>query len=251
MPPEEDEALALDDELDPALDDQLDDELPAEAGEDDDEALAADPGEEPPARQPSRGARRIQTLVADRAKTQAELDSLKRELADVRAGAQRQNTAEQQRREDEALALMPYEERETYLRGKQEQRLQSLEQRQNVLYADLSDKQSFIALCAQDPRAAKYADRVEQTLAAERANNSNPKREVIFMYLYAADLLKRAPREATTQRRAGADRVSRETTRVPANRSGASGAGGARLSEREERRRRLLTGGPNGGPMVF
>ncbi len=109
--------------------------------------------------------------------------------------------------------------------------------------ADALDQQRFEASAVHSPVRARYTDRVEAALQAERSQGRNHSREALFKYLYGEDMEKRANASALLllQRRAGAARVAGQTVRPAGTRSDSVPglAPGARLGR--TRRQRFST----------
>ncbi len=53
---------------------------------------------------------------------------------------------------------------------------------------DMSDKTQFESKIASDPRRAKYTDRVEEAVRAERAQGRNASREAVYFYMLGKDI---------------------------------------------------------------
>ena len=91
--------------------------------------------------------------------------------------------------------------------------------------ADAGDKTAFAASFALYPAREKYAQRVEEALAAERSAGRNHSREAIYRYLKTADDETRGSRLAPSQRRAAAARVADQRARPVGGRGDGAPAG--------------------------
>lgn len=226
------------------LDDQSLDQDDGGDADDGDDALALDPAGDAPAAKPLSRAQRA-VLAAKRTASQAreETAQLRRDLDALRNNSNRTSQAELDRQEREAYALMSGDERVEFNRTKDAQARQQLEQRGNLMYADLADQRAYDRKCATDPRYLKLADKVEEELAKERAKGNNPGRVTLFKILYADQILSKAPKAAAKQRAAGQQRIADQRARAPGGGSGGAGSArqtaAARLSDREARRKRL------------
>lgn len=75
------------------------------------------------------------------------------------------------------------------------------------------DRSSYEAAARTSPIRARYQDRVEGILRAERAVGRNPPRETIFKYLVGEDMVRKADKVAPAQRRAATVRVQGQVAR--------------------------------------
>jgi hypothetical protein len=233
----EDEPLLPDDDGELATDDDLDEGISAGAEGGDDGGIDDD---RPAPKPPSRAARRIQEL--DRRVQAAETRASEAERR-ANEALQRNTSAtsiEQERRDAEAYALMSFDERVTHDRRKDQQRIEQLEQRQNILYADLADQNAWNRIVASEPAAARMAKQVDDTLAQERAAGRNPSRENVFNVLYARQMRERAVKVAPKQRAAGRQAVERQQVAQPRGRSDVAASGGRQqANDRAARAARL------------
>lgn len=103
---------------------------------------------------------------------------------------------------------------------------------------EASDKAAFEAYCAANPRAARFADEVESRLAELRRNGQNIDRRRLYTFIVGEKILARNEGEGARQRKEGARRVARETTR-PASPRGDTAATRQTADTAESRRKRL------------
>jgi hypothetical protein len=155
--------------------------------------------------------------------------------------------AELARQEAESLAqMMPHEQARHYAQ-KTEQNLSQALLRQQIETRDFLDQQSFRALAAVEPMAARLADQIEKDLALERTRGMNPSREALYNWRIGKEVRERAKKQAETQRRRGRARVEAQTTRPGGAGSTAQAAGRRRggeetLAEVEARLRNVTVG---------
>ena len=185
-----------------------------------------EPGEEPAPRR-SRGSEAVRAQRARAQQAERELAETRQRLADIErqvqqfrqqpvdpAAAARAAAERAERRRlmspDELAADITQE-----LSGQFGTAFQQLQFQHN----DALDQQRFEASALRSPVRARYADRVEETLRAERAAGRNHSREALFKYLYGDDMEKRATRAAAPQRRAAAARVAGQVVRPGSTRS--------------------------------
>ena len=218
---EEDVDLGVDDETEPEEGGEAEPEEGAEPPEEDE-------GEAEPAPRrrgggsPAVRAQRARAQAAERRATEAErrLADVERQVQEFRrqpadpAAVQRAAAERAERRRlmspDELAADITQE-----LSGQFGTALQTL----HFQHADALDQQRFESSAVRSAVRARYTERVEEALRAERAQGRNHSREALFKYLYGEDMEKRATRAAPAQRRAGAARVAGQTVRPAGTRS--------------------------------
>lgn len=212
-------------ELDPNEDLETEGEdIEGEEGEDPPEPVEGEDGEDP-APQPRRKGgpkgrpfgEQIRTLNSRLEASERELAELRRRPAPAPVDPAAQARAAAERAERRQL-MSPSElaaDITQELSGQFGQALQSIQ----FTNADALDQQRFESSSVRSPIRARYAERVEQALQAERAQGRNHSREALFKYLYGEDMEKRATRAAPAQRRAGAARVAGQTVRPAGARS--------------------------------
>lgn len=151
-----------------------------------DEDAQPEPGQAAGERQPSRGDRRIQSLVAREKQLAADNARITRELDELRRSQHAptyQPPAETPQQRAERLSLLSPEDR---IRTEVDERLQQHERNQQQLLGrlqDSSDQTAFQALCARNPLAAKMSEQVERELAGVRSRGMDLPRQSIFTYL--------------------------------------------------------------------
>lgn len=221
--------LDLEDEpLDPAGEpegDQPDDvDSPA-----DEPAIDAGPR---PDQQPSRRDSRIQRLIEDNRRRDAENADLRRRLDELSSRRDAPPQARQESDEERAAryeAMSPGQAMATALREAEER----FAKRMSVSAAqtqDIADKTRFQAIASSDNLYAKWADRVEAKLAELRSKGVNMDREVLFRYMIGEAALER--RKSNGGRR----EVAEAGRRVAQRRSRPTDSGSDTSTTREERR---------------
>ena len=235
-----DEVLA-DDEHDDALETD-DDDGSADSGEDD--ASGEDEGEgdrQDQVRAPSRREQRIIALNKKAKEEKERADRLESELQQLRAprGKSAAEIAAEEAAERARLEIMPPEEQTRYLLGKQKQEFDAKLGVIQFQTADASDKAAFEAICARNPVADKYRDRVEETLNTIRRNGGNTTRETALAYIVGQDALRRAAGAKTRQTKRGAERVSNQQSRPSGGRSDVTRDRSRGGDERAQRAKRL------------
>lgn len=172
---------------------------------------------------------------------QAEAEAARREAAELRAAQQGRQTEADRILEQERLALMPHDEKLTYLLNKQEERTRQQVGALEFRIADASDRSGFESLCVKNPAFASVRDEVEEYLANARRNGSNPNRETVATYLIGKRALERANkggRQKQVQR--GQESIQRQQARPAGGRGDVPPAQQRRGgSEQAARRARL------------
>ena len=146
---------------------------------------------------------------------------MRRELQEFKA--QQRQTAQQESPEQVAqrLALMTPEERLEYKLDQAERRNQQTMQSMQFQMQDSGDKSAFVALCASDPVAARYKDRVEAKLTELRSQGQNVNREALLTFLVGQDVRTRGGAAKNKQQKDGQRRTERQSVR-PGNSRGDS-----------------------------
>lgn len=223
-----DDSLEVDLEDDEGTTDPADE--PEDEGEDEegaDEIAAGTGGAEPP----SRGDRRIQSLI-DRNKQIAEENArITRQLDEMRrAPAQTyQPPAETPQQRADRLALLSPEDR---LRTEMDERLQVHQMQQQHLMRQLqdsSDRSAFEALAGRNPLANKMRDQVERALADVRAKGQDLPREAVFTFLVGQKAIAQMGKPnkkaaANRQRQAARPASTRSDVRGESSRRGGGAA---------------------------
>lgn len=198
-------------------------DIEGEEGEDPPEPVEGEDDEPAPQPRRARGPKgrpfgeQIRTLTSQLEQTQRELADLRQRPAPVPVDPAAQARAAEARAErrrmmspDELAADITQE-----LSGQFGQAFQNLQ----FQHTDALDQQRFESSAVRSPVRARYTERVEQALQAERSQGRNHSREALFKYLYGEEMEKRATRAAPAQRRAGAARVAGQTVRPAGARS--------------------------------
>ena len=186
--PENDEGFEADEldedfSLDEPPEDEVDDDVDPDA--DLDEVDYDNQDDEPPARQPTRGENRVAAATRTAAEAKAKAESLERELAELRAQANRQNQAPQEtaaQRQERLNNMEPWERTE-YLRQEDTRRLESQLAQMRWDSQEASDKAAYEALCAKHPVAEKLKGEVEQRLAEIRKAGTTAPRETVLRWV--------------------------------------------------------------------
>ena len=150
-----------------------------------------------------------------------EANRVSRELAEFRAEQQRarQTPQETPEQRNARYALMEPEARS-------EARLNDVLDQQNrqmaamqARFADQTDKATFSSLAASNPLYKAVASEVETKLADLRRQGQNVDREALAKYLIGERVLKRGPKAAQQQRKAGQTNIQRQQARPSGGRS--------------------------------
>ena len=255
---------------DEALDNEVVDEVEIEQGadesgsdEDGADALDEEPGDdgddhsaedttgdhEGQARQPGEVAakpRSAATIAVQEAKraakeARAEAEATRREMAELRAAAQGRQTAEQQRLEQERLALMPPEEKYEYLLNRQAEQTRVQLGAIEFRMQDAADRSAFESMCARRPAFAAVQAEVEETLANfRRQGQQGPSRENLALWAIGKNAVSRAEKGGKTKQAVkGAQRVQSQRVAAPASRSDVQGGQRRSGGETDARRQRL------------
>lgn len=168
--------------------DDEDDVVPDPEGDEDDaeEGTETDPdaaGDEPPAKEVSRGTARVQKLAKERDAAAEEAKTLRQRLVDVEAAHRNDPArAEQERAEAARVAAMDPAERERYEDRKLITTLQAQVQNLGFSQADGLDRARFEAKTELNPVYKKYAAEVETALQDMRTKGVNTTREAILTF---------------------------------------------------------------------
>lgn len=225
--PEDDRGSASDDldedfSLDPPddEDDQQDDLQDDDQDDLDDEDLTGleddDEGDDPPARQPSRGENRVAKATRAAKEATERADRLERRLEEIASQVRPAQTQETpQQREARLAAMDPYERLQVELQEtRQETRL--FQQRLEFETRDNSDKVAYDALCQRAPVAAKFKDEVEQRLADMRKAGTTAPRETVLRWVIGDRALKNAGKATSRARKSADQNRERHQARAPA-----------------------------------
>ena len=184
----------------------------------------------------SRAAARIEALDRERREAAQRAEAAERRLQELLASQQSQSRAQTEAQERQRLEQMLPDERAEYIARQTADRttreLAALRQEM----ADPSDRATFQAAQARDPRLAKVAAEVESTLAGLRAQGTTLPRTELAAYLLGKKILEKGAAAGTRQRSQAATRVARETAR-PVSGGGAAAPG--RAASKDERAARL------------
>lgn len=247
--PEDDRGSASDDldedfSLDPPDDeddqqDDLQDDDQDDLDEDDLSGLDDDDGDEPPARQPSRGENRVAKATREAKEAKEKADRLERELAEFRAQSRPQTPQETpQQREARLAAMDPYERLQEELRETRRE-TQAFQQRLEFETRDNSDKVAYDALCQRAPIAAKLKDEVEQRLADMRKAGTTAPRETVLRWVIGDRALKNAGKATSRARKSADQNRERHQARAPAGGRGDAPAEGRNKTGASARDKRL------------
>lgn len=179
----------------------------------------------------------------------SERQEFQRRLNDLETSTrQRQpDPAQQAREEAEERArteLMTSAEVARYYAEKSERRIAQALQANNFQTQDRIDRQAFEAQVASNPLIARVAPRVEQVLAAERAQGRNTDRLIVAKYLLGDEVLNRHQQNAGRQRTAARSRVTRQTATATNGAGDAQRSAGRQGDDSYEAAMRRLRGVP-------
>jgi hypothetical protein len=224
---EEDFTLGPEDEPVPEIEPEVDaDGNPIEPELDEDgDPIEPEPEDEIREPAPRRSGGGSQTIKAQRrARQDAETETarLRQENAELRgyqAGITQRQPADPQaaaRADQEwyaSLEMMPPAQAYQAIVQRERQAIGAELNQREFRANERADKQAYDATARTSKVHQQYRSQVESTLAAERAQNRNPEREVILKYLVGNDVLERANRAAPAQRTGAARRVAGQQTR--------------------------------------
>lgn len=217
LPDETEELDDLDDPVEGDPEPDTGDEEPPDGDEGEDEPLP-----QPKAKAPGRRERQRAEVRELRERS----DRLERELQSVRQQQQQprvDNSAELARVaqfERDQLPLLTPDQQIGYWRQKDRQELGGYLQRQEAVIVDRLDHQAWQASCASNPRRARFANQVEQTIASMPPGPSR-QREVVYKFLLGEEIDRQAGRQTGKQRQAAQRRVRGQTTQPGGSRSDA------------------------------
>ena len=209
----------------------------------DDDAGEGDGSEEAaPVTAKPRSAATIAVQEAKRAakEAKAEVEALRRERDEALRQRQGQQTAEQQRLEQERIALMAPEEKTEYLLGRQRQEFAGAINQLRFEQADNADRTAFEAMCARNPAFDAVRDEVNAEIEKMRRNGGNAPRETVAIYLIGKRALDRSSKGGKAKQAAkGASRVQSQRVAAPGGRSDVKGGERRSGNERAARAARL------------
>lgn len=184
-PDNEDERIEVDLDDDEVVQDPIDEpEAELDADADDPDADDDDGGEQPPARQPSRGDRQVGALRAENRRIAEENARITRQLDELRRSPPAPVAAvETPAQRAERFALMSPDERTEAIVSEALQRNQQQNQQLTSQIMDQSDSVAFQAQTAVNPLLKKLAPEVELRLADLRSKGQNLPRSVVATYL--------------------------------------------------------------------
>lgn len=203
----------------------------------------ASTNEEAQPQKASRAEARFQKLVtkvkeaeelAAKAREEAAAERARREMLERFQESQRPKV--DPREEEARLAEMDPADRSAYLLQKTERDLNFKIELLKFESADKADLSDFKAKAVVDPRYAKYADQVEAELAKMRKTGQNVPREMLLQFLIGQAVLKNQPK---AKAQAADAKKNLELQRAAPSATKGDQAGGAKLSEREARLKRL------------
>ena len=173
----------------------------AEAEDDEPAAQVA-----PPSRKPGRANDRIRALDERARKAETEKTQLQQQLQQIMAQQQANQQAQQAQADNERMALMDPAERQAYVAQQVAHRTQQQLQHVQLQLADTTDLTQYQMKAAANPIYARYADRVEQTLADLRSKGMTAAREKVLAFVIGEDALRKAAPGGKAK--AGAQRVA-------------------------------------------
>lgn len=196
-------------------DPEQDDDGPADAGQE---------GGRSPEVAAKRGNPEYGRLRARAREAEQAAENTRRELAEIRAAQQGRQTQEQQRLEQERVALMAPEEKFEFLLNKHAEQTRTQVDVLKFQMGDASDRTGFESLCARNPAFDAVRDEVERTLTTMRNNGGNSTREAVATYLIGKRAIERAAKGGKSKQAVkGAQRVQQNRVAAPAGRSDVQG----------------------------
>jgi hypothetical protein len=165
-----------------------------------------------------RASARIAALAAREKQKDEELDRIKRELDEIKAERNKPREVDPEL-ERQRLELMTPEERMEYRLNKMEELTRRETARLQTQLWESSDRAAFASMAASNPLVSKYKDQVESLFQQEMRKGNMLSREVLLKYVVGENMLKRAPKAASTQRKAGQERIERQKV-TPSNARG-------------------------------
>jgi hypothetical protein len=176
--------------------------------------------------QGNRGLSRQARLARELKETKERALQHERELNDIKARLAQatQPRGETPEQRQARLDQMTTEERFSFLLAESDQRNQLMLRQQQFQMEERADQQAFQSRMADDPRAKKYAQEVEQTLQSFRQSGVYPKREAVYAYVLGLKVMnaKKGVRGQTegVQRRRDATNTRPATTGGDVGRAG-------------------------------
>jgi hypothetical protein len=176
--------------------------------------------------QPARPSRREATVLRakEQARTEREArEKSDREVAELKVRLEQlqrsQQGKEDPEEEERKMALMTPRELVDYKLNKALGGFTQQMAMSQFQTADVADKTAFQTLCASDPRARRFAGKVEQILAEHRQRGQNVKREDLLKYVVGEEVFKKPAKTPDKQRQDGQRNIQRHTTK-PVNARG-------------------------------
>lgn len=174
------------------------------SGEGSEEGLDEEPREQ------SRAAKRFQKIRDEARAARAEAAQARKEIDELKAQRQQPVGKSAEMIAAEEALMTPEERSESRLT-----RLIDEQRRQNSVMQfqmqDQSDRNAYQAKAVNNPRYAKYADKVEAKLAEVRKGGGNTDRETVLKYLIGEAVM--ANNGKSPQAKKGADAVRRQQAR--------------------------------------
>lgn len=185
------------------------------------------------------------TIAVQEAKRKAKAaeeraEAAERRTAEFERERQGQRTVEQQRLEQERVALMAPEEKTEYLLHKQQQEFNGRFGALEFRMQDAADRTGFESLCARVPAYQSVRDAVEAKLSEARKQGGNPNRETVAKFIIGENAVARALRGGSAKQAAkGAARIAAQTTKPVSGRGDVPGGERRGGSDRAARAARL------------
>ena len=168
---------------------------------------------------PSRAETRFQRLANEAKEAREESARVRRELDEFKASQRQQAQQETPDQIAQRMALMTPEERLEYKLDQAERRNGQQMANMQFQMQDSGDKSAFHALCASDPTAARYKDRVESKLTELRSQGQNVSREALFTFMFGQDVRAKSGQAKAKQGKDGERRIQRQKV-APGNSRG-------------------------------
>jgi hypothetical protein len=183
----------------------------------------------------SRAQERIRRQQEELHRERQRAENAERERQLLMQQLDQQRQAAEQARNQQYLETLDPQERQAYLVQQQLEQMRREIQQQQFVNADASDKIAFQQRALQNPMVAKYADRVEETLATMRAKGNTAPRESILKFLIGEEVLNKAPAAVAKATKAN----PRSTAKPLRSRGNATAAGTDDDADLEERLSKL------------
>lgn len=180
----------------------------------------------------SRAQERIRRQQEELQRERQARESAERERQQLMHQLEQQRQAVDQQRQQQYLDTLDPADRQAFMLQQQMEQMRREMQQSQFAQADLMDKTQFQTRALGNPMVAKYADRVEDTLATMRAKGQTAPRESILKFLIGEEVLNKAPAAVQKATRAASSRSASKPLRARGNASSQAGENDADLEDR-------------------